>query len=181
MAHEMGHNMGCAHEDGSGAVFQYSKGYVFSPYMSVMATSGGTRVSHFSNPNVTYSELTTGTSDNNNARSIKNVKLTISQFRDSVCNGSIKASPAKLTLNKEESDEITVTVTGGDDYPSAGETVKATVNAAGKKIISVSPSSATADSGGQATFTITALGKKGIARVKFQSGCLKKSVKVKVK
>lgn len=149
--------------------------------MSVMAISGGTRVSHFSNPNVTYNELTTGTSDANNSRSIKNVKLTISQFQDSVCNGSITVSPDKLTLNKEESDEITVAVTGGDDNPSVGETVKATVNAAGKKIISVSPSSNTADSGGQVTFTITALRKKGIARVNFKSGCLKKPMTVKVK
>jgi hypothetical protein len=59
--------------------------------------------------------------------------------------------------------------------------VKATVNAAGKKIISVSPSSNTADSSGQATFTITALEKKGIARVNFKSGCLKKPMTVKVK
>jgi hypothetical protein len=133
--------------------------------MSVMATSGGTRVSHFSNPKVTYSGLTTGTSDANNARSIKNVKLTVSQFRDSVCNGSITVSPGKLTLNKEESDEITVTVTGGDDNPSVGETVKATVNVAGKKIISVSPSSNTANSGGQTTFTITACREKYLLSV----------------
>ncbi len=67
LAHEMGHNMGCAHEDGSGAVFNYSKGHVFSPYMSVMAISGGTRISQFSNPDVPYLGLVTGTEDANNA------------------------------------------------------------------------------------------------------------------
>lgn len=133
LAHEMGHNMGCAHEDGSGAVFNYSKGHVFPPYMSVMAISGWTRVSHFSNPDVSYEGLITGTNDANNARSITKVKLTVSRFRDSECLGSMTATPNKLSLNREETSEITVTVTGECDYPVEGREVTAKVNAEGKK------------------------------------------------
>ncbi len=181
LAHEMGHNMGCAHEDGSGAVFNHSKGHVFSPYMSVMAISGGTRISHFSNPDVSYLGLVTGTNGADNARSITKVKLTVSQFRDSKCLGSITATPDKLSLNQEESSEVIITVTGEYDYPVEGEEVKAKVNKEGKKRISVSPSSGITDSNGQAIFTITAGKKKGNAKVKFQAGCLKKSVTVKVK
>lgn len=181
LAHEMGHNMGCAHEDGSGAVFNHSKGHVFPPYMSVMAISGGTRVSHFSNPDVSYLELVTGTNNADNARSITKVKLTVSQFRDSKCLGSIAATPDKLSLNREESSEVIITVTGEYDYPVEGKEVKAKVNKEGKKRISVSPSSGITDSNGYASFTITAKEKKGTAKVKFQAGCLKKSVTVKVK
>lgn len=180
LAHEMGHNMGCAHEDGNGAVFNYSKGYVFPPYMSVMAISGWTRVSHFSNPGVSYLGLVTGAEDADNARSITKVKLTVSQFRDSKCLGSMTAAPDKLSLNQAESSEVTVTVTGEYDYPVEGEVVTAKVNKEGKKRITVSPSSVTTDSDGQATFTITAGKKKGNAKVKFKADCLKKSVTVKV-
>ncbi|MFN3533128.1 MAG: M12 family metallo-peptidase [Candidatus Brocadia sp.] len=180
LAHEMGHNMGCAHEDGSGAVFNYSKGYVFPPYMSVMAISGWTRVSHFSNPDVSYLGLVTGAENADNARSITKVKLTVSRFRDSKCLGSMTATPDKLSLNREETSEITVTVTGEYDYPVEGREVTAKVNAEGKKRISVSPPSGITDSNGQATFTITAGKKKGNAKVKFKADCLKESVKVKV-
>src|SRR5574337_298264 len=173
LAHEMGHNIGCAHEDGAGAVFNYSKGYVFPPYMSVMATSGGTRVSHFSNPDITYLGLVTGTNTANNAQSITKVKLTVSQFRDSKCLGSVTTTPDKLSLIRGESSEVTVTVTGEYDYPVEGEEVKAKVNAEGKRRISVLPSSGTTDSNGQASFTITAGKKKGNAKVKFKAGCLK--------
>ncbi|MEP9412142.1 MAG: Ig-like domain-containing protein [Candidatus Brocadia sp.] len=180
LAHEMGHNMGCAHEDGSGAVFNYSRGHVFPPYMSVMAITGRTRVSHFSNPDVSYEGLITGTNDANNARSITRAKLTVSRFRDSKCPGSIIVTPDKLFLNREETSEITITVTGEYNYPVEGKAVMAKVNTEGKKRIAVLPSSSTTDSNGQATFTITAGKKKGNAKVKFKVDCLKKSATVKV-
>lgn len=186
LAHEMGHNMGCGHARGDIldiGVFDYSYGYCFYPYKSVMAycTSAETRVSYFSNPNVSYDGIATGAEDANNALSINNVKLTVSQFRDSKCLGSITVSPDKLSLNKEESAEVVVTVTGGYDYPVEGEMVKTKVNAAGKKLISISPTSNTTDTNGQITFTITAHKKKGTAKVAFNSDCLKKSITVKVR
>lgn len=181
LAHEIGHNMGCAHADDYGGVFEYSRGYVFSPYISVMASSGGTRVSHFSNPNVSYTGLVTGADDANNALSINKVKLTISQFRDSNCLGSITVFPGKLILDREEGGEVTATVISEYDYPAEGELVKVRVNAVGKKLISVLPESDITNSDGQVTFTITAKKKAGKIRVTFKAGCLKKSITVKVR
>lgn len=80
--------MGCAHENGNGAVFKYPRGYAFPPYRSVMTIGGWKRVGHFSNPGVSFAGLIMGTKYANNARSITNVKLTVSQFRDSKCLGS---------------------------------------------------------------------------------------------
>ena len=185
LAHEMGHNMGCDHDAiyATGAVFKYSYGYCFYPYKSVMAycTSAETRVSYFSNPNVTYDGIATGAEDANNARSINKVKQTIAQFRDSKCLGAMTVSSNSLLLNREESSEVTVTVTGEYDYPVEGESVKAKVNTAGKKLISISSTSNTTDSNGQTTFTITAGKKNGKAKITFKSGCLKKSITVKVR
>jgi len=90
-------------------------------------------------------------------------------------------SSNSLLLNKGEISEVTVTITGEYDYPVEGETVKAKVNTAGKKLVSVSPSSNTTDTNGQATFTITAGKKNGKAKITFKSDCLKKSITVKVK
>ncbi|QII12059.1 hypothetical protein KsCSTR_26800 [Candidatus Kuenenia stuttgartiensis] len=75
---------------------------------------------------------------------------------------------------------MTVTITGEYDSPSEGETINVTVNKAGRKQVSVSPSSGITDFNGQAAFTITAMKKKGTAKVKFKVGCLKKSMTVKV-
>lgn len=184
LAHEMGHNMGCAHEDGGkGALYRYSKGYCFYPYKSVMAycTNSETRVSHFSNPDISYAGIATGTDDANNALSIKKVKLTVSQFRDSKCLGSIEVSENKTLLNREESTQITVTVTGEYDLPAEDEKVAAKTNPAGKKLITISPSDNTTNSAGQVAFTITAGGKKGRAKITFKSGCLKKSITVRIR
>jgi hypothetical protein len=185
LAHEMGHNMGCDHEAAYaiGAVFKYSYGYCFYPYKSVMAycTNAETRVSHFSNPDVTYDGIATGAEDADNARSINKVKQTIAQFRDSKCLGAITVFSNSLLLNREESGEVTVTVTGEYDYPVEGDMVTAKVNIAGKKFVSVSPSGNDTDSSGQTTFIITAGKKAGKAKVTFKSGCLKKSITVKVR
>ncbi|MEK7749952.1 MAG: hypothetical protein AAB277_03145, partial [Planctomycetota bacterium] len=90
-------------------------------------------------------------------------------------------SSNSLLLNREEISEVTVTITGEYDYPVEGETVTAKLNAAGKKLISISSTSNTTDTNGQAAFTITAGKKNGKTKITFKSGCLKKSITVKVK
>ncbi len=94
---------------------------------------------------------------------------------------AISVSPTSLTLKRKKSGEVTVTVTGADDCAVEAETVTATINAAGKKRISVSPTSDSTDENGQATFTITAKNKTGNARVTFKAGDVKKSMTVKVR
>jgi hypothetical protein len=93
---------------------------------------------------------------------------------------SITAFPKKLTLNKEESDDVTITVTGNEGCPAVGEMVTATVKS-GKRRISVTPLSQDTDANGEAIFTITATEKTGNAKVKFETAGLKTTVTVKVK
>jgi hypothetical protein len=95
--------------------------------------------------------------------------------------GSITVSPPNLTLKRNKSGDVTVTVTGLDDCAVEGETVTATINPSGKKRISVLPTIASTDENGHATFTITARKKTGSARVTFRVDELKKSMTVKVK
>lgn len=88
-AHELGHNMGSAHnpENGSGGTYSYSYGHwVNGSFRTVMSysnpcTSGCTRVAFFSNPSVTYSGRPTGTGTRDNARSINNTDVRIANYR----------------------------------------------------------------------------------------------------
>ncbi|MBM4054748.1 MAG: hypothetical protein FJ264_08775 [Planctomycetes bacterium] len=97
-----------------------------------------------------------------------------------VCSaGQIAVSQKKLTIKKKEDDRVTVTLTGEEDCPVEGETVKAKV-VEGEKYVSVSPASAITDDNGQTVFDITAKKKTGEAKVKFKSGDLKVTVKIKV-
>lgn len=91
-AHELGHNMGSAHnpENGGSSAYSYSFGhYVNGNYRTVMSysnlcTSGCTRVPQFSNPAVIYNDAPTGILETrNNARSIENTADTVANFRNS--------------------------------------------------------------------------------------------------
>lgn len=93
---------------------------------------------------------------------------------------SIELSPGSLVLKRMKSGTVTVTVAGDVCAVVDGETVTATINAAGKKRISLSPTSMSTDENGQATFTITAKKKTGAARVIFNAGSLKKIITVRV-
>lgn len=87
LAHEVGHNMGCGHAagDGGGGAYAYSYGHKFTAsgtaYRTVMAYAPGARITYFSNPNVSYLGVPTGTAGANNALTLENSKATIAQFR----------------------------------------------------------------------------------------------------
>lgn len=95
-AHELGHNMGSAHDrDNSGnALFSYSYGHRWTGtngtlYRSVMAYSPGSRRSQFSNPEVLFVGTPTGVPEGqpnsaDNARSINLAAFTIANFQSSV-------------------------------------------------------------------------------------------------
>lgn len=96
----------------------------------------------------------------------------------------IEISPTSLTLKKRQSSEVIVTVLGEDGIMIVGKTVTATINLAGSKRISVTPTSQTTDENGEAIFIITAKNKAGNARITFtvdSAGWVKKSIIVKVK
>lgn len=89
-AHELGHNMGSAHnpENGSGGTYSYSFGHnVNGSYRTVMAyvnpcANGCARVAYFSNPSVIFNGVPTGVANaRDNARSINNTADAIAGYR----------------------------------------------------------------------------------------------------
>ncbi len=81
LAHELGHNMGCAHDPGnaSSAAYPYSYGYrTPSPqYRTVMAYAPGARIPYFSNLTTTYAGMVLGTALQDNARSLNETASTV--------------------------------------------------------------------------------------------------------
>ncbi|KAG5192283.1 hypothetical protein JKP88DRAFT_250960 [Tribonema minus] len=111
-AHEIGHNMGCHHDmgtDGSGAasgsLWPYSFGYRYCStpsYRTVMAygctTGYAARAPYYSSPNVYYLGYPTGTTAEDNVRTLNDSKLTVSNFR---LNGSTPtATPTSTPTSK---------------------------------------------------------------------------------
>jgi len=87
-AHELGHNMGSAHDraNAGSALQTYSYGWRTSDnaYRSIMSYSPGTRIATFSNPaKDAPNGLALGTATDNNAASINTSSTTISAFRSS--------------------------------------------------------------------------------------------------
>ena len=96
LAHEVGHNQGCAHNRENASVeglYTYSYGHWFTGdtrgWRSIMAyDSGGAweRVGHFSNPGVSYDGAATGvpigtTGEAHNASTINSTRRTVARFR----------------------------------------------------------------------------------------------------
>ena len=93
-AHECGHNLGCGHgriqdeEPGPSDTFrEYGAGWRwtdrnFNQWRTIMVYRPGERVQHFSNPNVNYNGLPTGTATDDNARVISQMMEQVSNYRD---------------------------------------------------------------------------------------------------
>jgi hypothetical protein len=103
LAHEIGHNMGCAHDraNSSSGLFSYSFGYqhpaaLFRTVMAYNCPGGCPRFQFFSNPDVTYQGQPTGVpisepNSAHNALTINQTAFTIANFRSSIgpdCNGN---------------------------------------------------------------------------------------------
>jgi hypothetical protein len=115
-SHEMGHNMGCAHDRenaGGQGLYSYSYGWRFNgtnsvQYRTIMAYAPGIRIQRFSNPNVSYYGTPTGvpvgnTYESYNALSINNAAYTIANFRQTVVPitnqpPTITTQPASLSV-----------------------------------------------------------------------------------
>ncbi len=98
-AHEIGHNLGCAHNVGDRGIYKDSVGHRFNgtvssgttkgsgqtQYRTVMSYAPGSRVLYFSNPNVKYGGTATGLKDTaDNARTINQTTGTIARYSDSL-------------------------------------------------------------------------------------------------
>ncbi|CAM9251578.1 unnamed protein product, partial [Ectocarpus sp. 12 AP-2014] len=88
--HEIGHNLGCRHdrENDAGSEAEYAHGLRYctgtNSYRTIMGLDTDCnvpRVNYFSNPDVYYLGLPTGTSTENNARQITDNMLTVASFR----------------------------------------------------------------------------------------------------
>lgn len=109
LAHELGHNMGQAHniEDASGAgLHSYSYGYreaSTSGFYTVMAyrlaDSQQFTIRYFSNPDVLYAGRPTGTSEANNALSLRQSAPIIAGFRPTVVAPTTPARPVVGDFN----------------------------------------------------------------------------------
>lgn len=90
LAHELGHNFGCCHDRanaGGGCYDGRSYGYRFSGagggyYRTIMAYEPGTRIGYFSNPNVTFDNVATGTATEYNAATIDATASYLAQYRE---------------------------------------------------------------------------------------------------
>lgn len=102
-AHELGHNFGCCHDRdnaGSGCTTPEAYGYRFNgvsgtQWRTIMSYAPGTRIGHFSNPNINYDGAATGTATENNAATFPVTHSDIAAYRDEApfqdCDGNLIA------------------------------------------------------------------------------------------
>ena len=86
--HELGHNMGCAHDSANAgsAAYNYSYGWRTSnnAYRTVMAYSPGSRINYYSNPSKSKNGYALGnTNSAENWKSLNNTASTVAAWRDS--------------------------------------------------------------------------------------------------
>jgi hypothetical protein len=138
--HEIGHNMGLNHArsdpTGTGA-FPYSYGYKWPGYRTVMAYAPGTRVLHFSNPNVTYGGVPTGVIETSpssayNALSLNNTRVTVANWRTAPA-ASIRVEAPNGGESWRAGSTRTVSWTSAD-LP-AGAVVHVTYSGGGQRVV----------------------------------------------
>ncbi len=108
-AHELGHNMGCAHDpDNAGSPYEpygYGHRWNANQWRSVMAYSPGSRVPHFSNPAVLYDGGATGIENQrDNARLLIETTPIVSNMRTGNgtgpdCNNNGQPDQIDITIN----------------------------------------------------------------------------------
>ncbi len=88
LAHELGHNMGCAHDSdhaSSSGIFSYSYGYDEPGVFATIMSYDSPRINYFSNPNIQVDGHTIGVADKaDNARTIQQTKDVVAAYRQAV-------------------------------------------------------------------------------------------------
>lgn len=136
-AHEVGHNLGCAHDrqnSTSAGSYSYSYGYRFyaggTQYRTVMAYAPGARIPYFSNPDVSYNGTATGVASSSpssadNAKSINNTSPVVANFRGTV---TLVTLPGATRTVAESDGSVTFTLTRGGSTNGAVSVQFATAN-----------------------------------------------------
>lgn len=92
LAHEVGHNLGCCHDRANGCsnpIVPYAYGrcfyaapaYRYTTMSYDCAVGFGDNIPYYSNPNINFAGQPTGTSTENNARTINDTRMMISNYR----------------------------------------------------------------------------------------------------
>jgi uncharacterized delta-60 repeat protein len=169
-AHEIGHNLGCAHDrlNSSGqGTFPYSYGHRFSAqgitYATVMTYPPGVRIPNFSNPLVSYNGVATGVADGapNSADTARTINLTAPNAIASYYTASrsyVFSAPTytvsegggslKVTVRREGTSTLNMSV----KYATTNGTALA-----GQDYVATSGTLALASGQTEATFTVTIL------------------------
>ena len=105
--------------------------------------------------------------------------VTVVELTEECAEDTMTLSPDKLTVSKNSSEDIVVTLTGENNCLVEGKKVTATITD-GKKNISLASGEAVTNAEGEAAFTVTGK-KKGSAKIQFKaSKVVKQTVKVEV-
>lgn len=137
-AHEVGHNQGLNHDPANASAtpsYSYAYGYQDSGgvFRTVLSYGSAHRVPFFSNPNVLYNGLPTGTPTQNNAAALNNTAPIVAQFRaaaDGSTSGSSTPPPCSYSVSPTSvsfsssggSTNVTVTTTSGCSWSSSSGT-----------------------------------------------------------
>lgn len=92
LAHEVGHNMGCAHDRDNASLpgaYSYSYGYDVTGIFATIMSYDDPNVGYFSNPNLQYGGFSMGLPQGHpdsadNAKTINKTKSIVANFRDSL-------------------------------------------------------------------------------------------------
>lgn len=169
-AHEIGHNLGCAHDrlnSGGQGTFPYSYGHRFNAqgitYATVMTYPPGVRIPNFSNPLIAYNGVATGVADGapNSADTARTINLTAPNALASYYTASRSYVFSAPTYSVSEGGgSLTVTVRR-EGTSTINMSVKyATTNGtalAGQDYVATSGTLAFASGQTEATFTVTIL------------------------
>lgn len=119
-AHEIGHNFGAGHAAGDSSgdntdqgLYSYSHGYRFSDstgdqFHDIMSYPPGTTIPYYSNPNVDYLGIPTGTAQANNALTISEDAASVANYRTPPRVAAVSVSSPSINLKGS----VKITATG---------------------------------------------------------------------